>query len=283
MASVVVYATEFDRYLDRGLAPERFRYRLLVEGDSWMERSSVTTPSLPDYLARAMDAAGDEVLIVNLARFGDTLRRIGECVAGDLGLWVNTDFGWKFDALLLSVGGNDFIDAARDPPPGQGILRDLRGQLPPVRAADCIDQAALDRLVYNYLDPNFATLMATLQASRHAGVPVLLNQYDTPTARDAPPFPGARSWLAEAFRANGVPETMWPGLAGAIFAELRQVFIDWADDHPQLTLVPTQGMLSPALAGSRGDSGDWINEIHPNPRGWIKLAAVWRECLLTRL
>ncbi len=279
MSSTVIYSSEFDRYLDHGLAPEQFKYRLLAEGDSWMERSSATTVSLPDHLARAMSAGGDDVLIINLARFGDTMRRIGECVAGDFGLWVDTAFNWKFDAVLLSAGGNDFIDAARDPPAGQGILKDLAGHQPPLDGADCMDRAALDRLVFEYLDPNFSRLYERVQFSRHAGVPILLNHYDTPVARYAPAFPSSRAWLCEAYTKNHIPPGLWLGLTGSIFTELRQTITDWAAGRPNVFIVPTEGSLDPALPGSSGSSGDWLNEIHPNPAGWGKLAQRWRDAL----
>jgi lysophospholipase L1-like esterase len=281
MASTVIYSTEFDRYMERGLAPDQYKYRLLAEGDSWMERSSVTTPSLPDYLARAMASAGDDVLIVNLARFGDTMRRIGECANGDLRQWVVTDFNWKFDAILLSAGGNDFIDAARDPDPGQGIILDMAGRQPPLEGADCLDRVALDRLVLEYLEPNFVALYEQVQASRHAGVPILLNQYDLPVARDAPAFPGGKSWLHAAYVKNQVPPGLWAGLTEAIFLELRLAIEGWTAGRANCHVVPTFGNLLPADPASPANSNDWLNEIHPNPTGWKKLAALWRHCLRT--
>ena len=279
MRSTVIYASEFDRYLDQGLAPEQYKYRFLAEGDSWMERSSVMTASLPDYLARAMAADGDAVLIINLARFGDTMRRIGESVAGDFAQWLDTAFAWKFDAILLSAGGNDFIDAARDPDPGQGILKDLAGLQPPLDGMDCLDPSALDKLVFEYLDPNFALLYDRVQASRHAGLPILLNQYDTPVARNAPAFAGGKSWLYAAYVKNHIPVGLWPSLTTSLFAEVRQTIAGWASARPNVTLVPSNGTLDPARPASNGDDGDWINEIHPNPAGWKKLSKRWQASI----
>jgi hypothetical protein len=84
-----------------------------------------------------MDAAGESVLIINISMFGETMRRIGECVTGDFAMWLRTQFGWKFDAILLSAGGNDFIDAARDPDPGLGILKDLAAMPAPATSHEC--------------------------------------------------------------------------------------------------------------------------------------------------
>jgi hypothetical protein len=37
-------------------------------------------------------------------------------------------------------------------------------------------------------------------------------------------------------------------------------------------VVDTRGTLVPAALGSTGDNHDWQNEIHPNGRGYEKLA-----------
>lgn len=279
--SRVVYGWEYDRLVDLGgLDPARFKYRFLAEGDSWMERSSALTASLPHYLAEAMDAAGDSVLIVNLAMFGDTMRRIGECIQGEFGLWIR---GWKADAILLSAGGNDFIDAARDPPPGQGLLKDLAGQPAPANGQDCIDPAALSMLVNSYLNPNFAVLYDAVQASVNRDVPIFLNNYDTPVARDAPAFPGGKAWLFEAYRKNSIPPALWGDLTKIIFGDVQKAIAGWAQGRANVIGVPTHGRLTAADPADSGNSGDWINEIHPNKAGWRKLAPIWRNTIRARI
>jgi len=193
MSSLVLYGNEFDGHLNNGLTPQFFKYRILAEGDSWMDRSAMFHTSLLQKLAPKMDAAGDDVLIINLSRFGDTLRRIGACADGEFRQWIDTAFAWKFDAILLSAGGNDFIDAARDPDAGKGILKDMAGAPMPALGRDCLERKAVDRLVDGYLTKGFAALYDEVQTSRHAGVPVFLNLYDTPVARNAPAFPGGRA------------------------------------------------------------------------------------------
>lgn len=274
--SLVVYGRDYTRLVEQGLAPEMFRYRILAEGDSWMERSSLFTASLPHYLAQALNDGGDSVLIVNLAMFGDTMRRIGECVNGEFGRWIED---WKCDAILLSVGGNDFIDAARDTPPGKGLLKDLALQPAPARGYDCVDRDAVSTLVTKYLDPNFAILHDAVQASRNAGVPIFLNNYDTPVARDAPAFPGGKAWLYEAYTKNSIPPALWADLTDGIFNDLQTTIAGWLQGRPNLVSVPTDGTLTPADPQSHGDSGDWINEIHPNSSGWKKLAPKWRDAI----
>jgi hypothetical protein len=279
VSSLVLYANEFDGQLNNGLAPESFKYRILAEGDSWMDRSAMFHTSLLQKLAPKMDAAGDAVLIINLSRFGDTLRRMGQCADGEFRLWINHAFAWKFDAVLLSAGGNDFIDAARDPDAGCGILKNFAGAPPPALGRDCLDRAGVATLVDAYLAPSFAAFYAEVQASRHAGVPIFLNLYDTPVARDAPAFPGGRSWLHEAYVKNAIPPQLWPDLTRGIFADVEAAISGWTVGRSGLHCVPTGGTLVAADPHATASSGDWLNEIHPNAAGWEKLAAVWQKAI----
>jgi lysophospholipase L1-like esterase len=244
-----------------------------------MDRSAMFHTSLLQELAPAMDAVGADVLFINIAMFGDTMRRIGECVSGDFAQWLNTAFSWKFDAILLSAGGNDFIDAARDPDPGQGIISQLAGAPWPAEGGECIREGAVSDLVTKWLNPNFDALYSAVQASRHAGIPIFLNNYDTPTARNAPAFVNGRSWLFEAYMKNNIPEVLWGGLTGRIFTEVQSTVAGWAAGKDNVHSVPTNGTLIPADAGTTGSSGDWLNEIHPNASGWEKLAKVWCESI----
>lgn len=280
-SSIAIYGRDYQRFIDQGLAPGEFRWRFLAEGDSWMDRSSAFTASLPDYLAREFDARGESALIINLAMFGDTMRHIGSVVEGEFADWVNF---MHFDAILLSAGGNDFIDAARDPNPGQGLLRDLRHAPPPAQGRDCLRADALTRLVVDYLDPNFARLHDAVRGSaKNAATPIFLNNYDTPTARPAPAPPGKQAWLHAAYVKNGIPEALWPDLTDAVFNDLQTTIAGWQIGRDGLFGVPTDGALTPAAPGHPGESGDWINEIHPNRTGWKKLAPIWADAIALRV
>jgi len=282
MASRVIYSHEFMEEIENGtLVPENFDYFFLCEGDSWMDRGSLTQMSLPWALAKAFagGAKGSDALFINLSRFGHTMRHIADCLNDDFHQWLNTpDMGFTFDALLLSAGGNDFIDAALDPPAGQGILKDVHGTTPG-QAEDCFDADALGVLVAEFLDPNFDKLYRAVRGSRQrADLPILLNAYNEPVARNAPAFPGSGPWVAKAYRKNGIPPALWPDVTRRIFNDVEAAVSGWAraDDRADLVVVPTSAVdLEPADPHSTGSSGDWQNEIHPNKSGWGKLAAVW--------
>lgn len=279
MASKVIYGHEFSNEVNLGLSPEQYRYRFLVEGDSWMDRSAVFNASLPMALAAAFSAQNDDVLIINLSRFGDTLRHIGDCLNDEFAGWINHGLPWQFDALLLSASGNDFIDAARDPAPGQGILRHIQADHPSLTVDDCFRPDALGLLVTEYLDPNFAKLYDTVRDSAHGDLPIFINSYDVPTARDAPALPGGKAWLYEAYVKNGIPQRLWQGVTDRIFLDIEAAIKGWTMGRTGLFQVPTSDTLTPAKEGSTGDSGDWVNEIHPNAKGWRKLAPIWLKAI----
>lgn len=280
MASQIVTDAEFSQGLNNGtLVPSNFKYKFLVEGDSWMDRSAALAPSLLQKLAPEMDIGHEDTLFINLSMFGDTMRRINECLSPLFIQWVNHTFNWKFDAILLSAGGNDFIDAARDPGPGQGILRDMQGLPLPANGSECLNPDAVAALVDEWLDPSFSNFYNVIQASKHADVPIFLNSYDTPTARKAPASAGGRTWLRESYIKNGIDPTLWPELTGRIFLDIKSTMTGWAKGRTNVFAVPSEGTLTPAAENSVGSDQDWLNEIHPNARGWGKLATVWRASI----
>ncbi|WP_428508918.1 hypothetical protein [Roseateles sp.] len=273
MHSIVIKPVDFNRvFVDQGLAVSDFKYIILAEGDSWMERSAVLQGSLPDFYNFLSDSKDESTLIINLATFGDELRRIGTLQRKEFKYWLRQ---FEYDAIFFSAAGNDYIDAARDPDPGQGILKQFNHAGAPSAANDCIDWLAVNELRQTYLGPCFKAVYDMVQASpRNKGKPILVNSYDVPVARNAPAV--RKAWLYEAYVKNNIPEALWPAVTAAIFASIGDELSSWAVGRPSVALVPTRNVLSPADPTSQGESGDWINEIHPNRQGWEKLAPIWR-------
>jgi hypothetical protein len=282
MSSLVLYSDDYDRAIDAGtLDPQAFDYWFLCEGDSWMDRSSLFQLSLPWALAKSFHGRkGDRALFINLARFGDTMRGIADCADGLFRQWTATDGSpLRFDALLFSASGNDFIDAALEPGAGNGILHGVQGAPPDLQASDCYNLDAVVELVEKTIDPKFAQIYDMVRASRQADLPIFLNCYSLPVARDAPAFPGGHTWLSRAYSKNGIPPRLWPEVTERIFIDVASTVRGWVtEDREGLHVVPTDAVpLVPADPNSRGSSGDWLNEIHPNRSGWMKLAAAWQQ------
>jgi len=250
-----------------------FHIRILAEGDSWMDRSGPVAGSLPDYLATAFDHVGVCALIINISTAGHTLRRITGTMDGEFSWWLRQ---FRYDGIVFSAGGNDFIDAARDPGPGLGLLKDMAGQPSPTDGYECVRAEAVKALRDQYLATNFESIYRRVRSDTlNAQVPLFLNCYDTPTARNAKAADGVGPWLYSAYRKNHIAQPLWPSLTAGIFNDVRACVEGWCTDRIGVHAVPTCGRLTPASPQSKGSSGDWQNEIHPSASGWRKQAPAW--------
>lgn len=264
------------RFLGSNIQVSDFDKVYLAEGDSWMDASAAAQGSLPFYLAQEFNKRHQSRLIINISRAGDTLQDIDDTMQGEYVWWLGQQ---RFDGVLFSAGGNDYIDASRFPPPGQGLLKDMAGQPLPANGADCVRQDGVDMLD-GFLNKNFGAMYEALRAgSKNPDTPMYLNCYDTPVARNAPALKGVGPWLYKAYTVNSIPPVLWPQLTASLFAKIQAVVGAWPDGRTGLTAVATTGLLTPADPNATGSSGDWKNEIHPNASGWKKQAKVWADVL----
>lgn len=256
-----------------------FNKTFLAEGDSWMDASAWNQGSLPEYLVRRYNTDGQSNLIIKISTSGHTLTRIVDMMNDEFVWWLNQQ---RYDGLLFSAGGNDFIDAARDAPAGQGLLRDMKGQALPANGFDCVRPDALSDLI-KYLNTNFGAIyQAVRSSSKNADTPIFLNCYDTPQARNAPAISGISGpWLYEAYVKNSIDESLWGELTQGIFTALQTMIEGWAkaEGRSGVIAVPTVGLLDKSAPGTTGDDADWVNEIHPNKAGWKKQVAAWLPLL----
>jgi lysophospholipase L1-like esterase len=204
---------------------------------------------------------------------------VTKTMKGELAFWLNQ---FAFQGILFSAGGNDFIDAARDPSPGSGLLNDMGQHAGPATVDDCIRRGAVSALE-GFMELNFETIyQAIRRSSLNSATPIFVNGYETPVPRNAPAATFPRKvgpWLYEALTKNNIDPGLWQGVTDHIFAKLRETLEKWPNGRTSVHLVGPTNSLTPAQAGSNGGSGDWANEIHPNPAGWRKLANVWASLL----
>lgn len=255
-----------------------FRYKFIAEGDSWFSLSALPGNSLLNQLA----FDNISTMTVQFAFPGDTLQHMSEWL-GDPN-FSSALCGRPrrqesaFDALLISAGGNDLIDALSDKFPGRGILKILRPGTVMNDFSECINEDGW-ALFENYLVQNFKALVSLRDSSRlNKGIPMFVHTYDYPMPRNAPAFPTTRQYLIPAFNAHNVhPAQHWLATR-YIFERFAKVITSL--QLPNVHVVNTIGKLTPADPNDRGNSNDWLNEIHPNAGGYRKLAAVWREAML---
>jgi lysophospholipase L1-like esterase len=83
-------------------------------------------------------------------------------------------------------------------------------------------------------------------------------------------------WLFPACVWLGIHPSLWLDLSRLLLEELAACLksIDLPNFHVVDTFTLTTTLI-PADQTAEGDSHDWENEIHPNRRGYKKLADTW--------
>ena len=254
-----------------------YPWHFLAEGDSWFTIAAIPSSNLLLELR-----LGRWTQILNLAYPGDTLRNIETLVSNkDLTRFLaKRNFCSHFDALLLSGGGNDLINGV-----GALIRKEPRPGDDPAAAESYVDAPAYAALLLKVQEA-FATIVSVRDSatSLSRGSPAFVHTYDYATPRDAPArFVGAVAiagpWLFKAFAGSGIDislqqriaDLLTDGLADALLA------LDSASAGgkalPAFHVIDTRDTLVRANPTERGNSNDWINEIHPNLGGYRKIAA----------
>jgi lysophospholipase L1-like esterase len=252
-----------------------YGYHLLAEGDSWFTLGAVPSSNLLYELRLAKWSQ-----VFNLAYPGDTIKNIGN-LAGNRDFRkfvVNQRFNYPWDALLLSGGGNDIIDAAPK------LIR-RRAVGPATEPASWIDSTALGELLKS-IQQGIGQLHAMWNASssKSAGRPIVLHTYDYATPRNAPArFLGTISvlgpWLYPAFQGTATSIMLQQRIANLLIDRLADALLvlDGACGGPEalanVHVVDTRNTLVMANPVDVGRSNDWLNEIHPTLEGYRKIAA----------
>ena len=255
-----------------------YPWHFLAEGDSWFTIAAIPSSNLLLELR-----LGRWTQVLNLAYPGDTLRNI-EALVGNKDLTrflAKKNFCSHFDALLLSGGGNDLIDAV-----GTLIRRSPRPGTDPAAPVSYIDATAFAALLLKVQEA-FATIVS-VRDSAHSlsrGSPIFVHTYDYATPRDAPArfvgsVPIAGPWLFKAFAGSGIEITLQQRIADLLTDGLADALLqlDSASGTvgkalPSFHVIDTRDTLIRANPTERGNSNDWINEIHPNLGGYRKIAA----------
>jgi hypothetical protein len=176
--------------LDGGPDLSQFSKRYLAQGDSWFSIGSFPPWGTSSILQQISLNASS--IAVNCARPGVTLQHMTERVSDSVFTdWFVGKVSEKWDAVLLSGGGNDMIDAALSPPTSDLALRLLR------RPDEWLSTSGPARYLS---EPGWTTFTAHLQAvwshflaqrtmAQDPSVPVVVHTYDYVTPRDAPAGP----------------------------------------------------------------------------------------------
>lgn len=253
---------------DTGL-PSFPSQRFLAEGDSWFSMSGT-----PPYNLLFGLRFRDITQIVNCAIPGDTIVNMSKLAHNSHYREALTTRGFKWKAIFLSGGGNDLIDRADE------ILipknrRDAAASAP----ADFCDQTELRELIDD-VQRGFRRLASLRDSARSNSrkAPIVTHTYDYATPRNAPArffFFSLGPWLYPALKSTQVPRGSWIPIADYLIDELAKGILTLQKGNNRIKnfyVVNTRGATTRAALGDTGSSHDWQNEIHPNNKGYRKLA-----------
>ena len=267
----IIRAGDIDkRFPERDPDSTRYKCRVLAEGDSWFTLGAVPSGNLLFHVEVSKPTA-----LVSIAKPGDTIMRMGdpERMLQLRRLLAVPQFSYKWDAILLSGGGNDLIDSAPQ------LLKRFDGSTED--PAQYVDAVALQRLIAE-VQAAYANIAAVRDAasSQSRGKPIYVHTYDYPTPRDSPArflIAGILGpWLYPAFLLADIPESMWVSVSDYLLNQLAEAILaldSRTGSRPLagVVVVDTRGTLNRARLGTTTSDGDWTNEIHPNTNGYRKL------------
>jgi hypothetical protein len=267
---------------------EQFERKYLAQGDSWFSIGSIPpglTSNILDNLVLSRSAVAVNCAFpgAKLARMTDTTRsaQFLRLLKGRLAL--------RWDAILLSGGGNDLIEAAgSDPtqPPELRLFATVQERVAgPLQPDDYISEPGWITFA-DHITAVFDQLVQERDRDKNRGVPLVFHTYAPLMPRPAPAGPGFGPWLQPSMTRFAIPEADWLAIASALvdrLATLLQSIISThtaADPNCALHLVDsrTAGLVM-ATRGSTDVSGDFQNEIHLTNAGYKKVGSVWRQTL----
>lgn len=267
----IIRAGDIDkRFPERDPDSTKYKCRVLAEGDSWFTLGAVPSSNLLFHIQVSKPTA-----LVSIAKPGDTIMRVGDPdrMLQLRRLLAVPQFSYKWDAILLSGGGNDLIDSAPQ------LLKRFDGITDD--PTQYVDAVALQRLIAE-VHAAYANIVAVRDAasSQSRGKPIYVHTYDYPTPRNSPArFLMAEilgPWLYPAFLLADIPESMWIAVSDFLLNQLAEAILaldSQTGSRPLagVVVVDTRRTLNRARLGTTTSDGDWANEIHPNTSGYRKL------------
>jgi len=250
----------------------QYRNRLLAEGDSWFAWAHLNLQPSSNLLEQLQ--FDQPSVVVSCAYTGDVIRNMASVSSNPH--FYNEMRAARYDAILLSGGGNDLIDALK-PHGGKPGIISARAPGAPDQPASYVNQHALQELIDDVLQ-DFGAIAAARSGTPNSSTPIVLHTYDYPTPRNARATffgrPAVGPWLYSALTGAFVPEAQFIGVTELIYDRMATALGTLDNPGNGIHAVATCGTIARAKLGETGLSGDWINEIHPDAHGYALLAGL---------
>lgn len=265
-----------------------FEKRCLAQGDSWFSIGALPPTRTTRVVAELQ--LERSTVVVNCAKPGAMLRRMTDTSreVQFLGLLRGT-LALQWDALLISGGGNDLIDAIGAAPTGAPDQRLLR--TPAERGSgaltgpDYISEPGW-QVFANHLGVVFNQLVDERDAGINKGIPLVWHNYARVMPRPSGAGLGFGPWLLPALQQYEVPPpdllTVSDELIGRLAGLLKAIVAARMAQDPAANLHIADSQSAGVVlaeAGSEDTSGDWINEIHCTRAGYQKVAGAYAAVL----
>ncbi|SPE25143.1 conserved hypothetical protein [Burkholderiales bacterium] len=244
---------------------ERSELKILAKGDSWFSTGSFPVCNMLQQMQFSKTAC-----IVNLAIPGDPVAAMSERIQkgeDEFSLQVGAPGARRWDAILLSGGGNDLIDA---------LPSLLRTGIESECASDYVDSQALHALQQG-IRASYSRIVGFRDRadSPNRGVPIFVHTYDYTTPSSAPAriynlLAVTGPWLCP--RMRGVPPHLRTALSNYLLDRVAQTLCSLQATLPNFIVIDTRGTLRGVAPETSSRCGDWENEIHPSRAGYRKLA-----------
>ena len=275
---------------ERGPFPfDLYERSCLAQGDSWFSIGSLPPTRTTRVLAELRLLRS--TVIVNCAYPGAVLHRMTDTIRQQN--FLNLLAGRRsrrFDVILLSGGGNDLIEAIGSPPDSDPPLRLLRTPAErgagPLAPADYVSEVGWQTFA-GHISTVYAELVRLRDDSRvNATTPIVWHNYARVMPRPSPAGFGFGPWLLPALQRYEIPAADHLAVSDVLLERLRNLIDGLVAaqlaQNPAAALHVADSMAAGLVvsdAAATGDSGDWLNEIHPNRAGYRKCAMAWEKVL----
>jgi lysophospholipase L1-like esterase len=246
---------------------ERSELKVLAKGDSWFSSGSFPVCNMLQQMRFSRSAC-----ILNLAIPGDTAAAMSERIQNwqdQFSFQVGVQDAPRWDAILISAGGNDMINA---------LPHLIRGGINFHHARDYVDSEALFALEQG-LVASYARIVSfrDREGSPNRGVPIFAHTYDYTAPSCAPArfydlVTIAGPWLSPQMR--DIPGHLWSPLSNYLLDCMANTLRLLEVTLPNVVVIDTRGTLCSVRSETTRRCGDWQNEIHPSRAGYRKLAPV---------